>query len=250
MTSDVLLDLMLVGILIELFFAKVVIETGFLSCGELSWKMFSNVVFFNQFLEIFLHSWNSPGWTLIDIQSISALIQKFLRFQRCSDLNRLTLILTYLVITDSVMNISEQLWFSVERYWQAANRRRPWKKPKQAVFSILMLKGREIKNFRLTFKGLFWKILKMYFLKSAFSFDSMTEDFLIEQKRWKIPKSACNTEKNLTGVNFDVLTVFLGEHVKCLRQQVSWLDQKKSVFFFRVDSALFRIHQSLFDGAE
>ena len=45
-----------------------------------------------------------------------------------------TLILTSLVITDSVMNISEHLWFSAEHYWQAANRQRPWKKPKQVVF--------------------------------------------------------------------------------------------------------------------
>ena len=47
----------------------------------------------------------------------------------------------------------------------------------------------------------------------------------------KKQNTACNRGKNLTGVNFDVLTVFLGEHVKCLRQQCSWLDQKKSVFF-------------------
>ena len=75
-----------------------------------------------------------PGWVLIDIQSFSALIQRFLRFQRCSELNQPTLILTSLVITDSVMNISEHLWFSAEHYWQAANSQRPWKKPKKCFF--------------------------------------------------------------------------------------------------------------------
>ena len=45
----------------------------------------------------------------IDIQSFSALIQRFLHFQQCSELNQQTLILTSLVITDSVMNTSEHL---------------------------------------------------------------------------------------------------------------------------------------------
>ena len=78
----------------------------------------------------------------------------------------------------------------------------------------------------------------------------MSEDFLTRTKRVeKCQNTSCNREKNVTGVNFDVFTVFLGEHVKSLRQQCSWLDQKKSVIF-RADSELFRIHQSLFDGAE
>ena len=111
---------------------------------------------------------NYPGWALIDIQSFSALIQRFLRFQRCSELNQPTLILTFLVITDSVMNISEHLWFSAEHYWQAANRQRPWKKPKKCFFSKLMLKRREIKNFRTIFNGLFWKILKMWFFRNLY----------------------------------------------------------------------------------
>ena len=111
----------------------------------------------------------NPGWALIDIQSFSALIQRFLRFQRCSELNQPTLILTSLVITDSVMNISEHLWFSAEHYWQAANRQRSWKKPTKSVFlSILMLKRREIENFRITFNGIFWKILKMWFFRNLF----------------------------------------------------------------------------------
>ena len=43
---------------------------------------------------------------------------------------------------------------------------------------------------------------------------------------------------NVSGVNFDVFTVFLGEHVNSLRQQCSWLDQKKSVEF-RAESVFF-----------
>ena len=77
----------------------------------------------------------------------------------------------------------------------------------------------------------------------------MSEDFLLEQKNEKYQNISCNREKNVTRVNFDVFTVFLGEHVKSLRQECSWLDHKKSVIF-RADSVLFRIHQSLFDGAD
>ena len=153
-------------------------------------------------------SWNNevPGWALIDIQSFSALIQRFLRFQRCSELNQPTLILTSLVITDSVMNISEHFWFSAEHYWQAANRQRPWKKLTKSVFlSILMLKRREVENFRITFNWLFWKILKMWFFRNLY-FDSMSEDFLLEQKSEKYLNISCNREKNFTGVNFDVFT--------------------------------------------
>ena len=59
MTADSLLDLMFYKIFYTIvFFAKVVIETVFLSCGELSCKMFSIVMFFNQFLEFFLHICN------------------------------------------------------------------------------------------------------------------------------------------------------------------------------------------------
>ena len=65
------------------------------------------------------------------------------------------------------MNISEHLWFSAEHYWQAANRQRPWKKPKN-FFSILMLKRREIEDFRITFNGLFWKILKIWFFRNLY----------------------------------------------------------------------------------
>ena len=68
----------------------------------------------------------------------------------------------------------------------------------------------------------------------------MAEDFLLEQKKvenTKIPPA--NAKKNFTGVNFDVVTVFLREHVKPQRQQCSWLDQKKSVMF-RAESLFFR----------
>ena len=105
------------------------------------------------------------------------------------------------------------------------------------------------------------------FPKSVFLFVSMSEEFLLEQEKMKNTKiNPAIRKKTVTGVNFDVLTVFLDEHVKSLHQQCSWLHQKKSVMFraesvflkmmkrksvtFRADSALFRIHQSLFDGAE
>ena len=75
-------------------------------------------------IQLFLKN-THPGWALIDIQSQSALLQRFLLFQRCSELYQPNLILTSLVITDSVMNISEHLWFSAEHYWPAANQQRP-----------------------------------------------------------------------------------------------------------------------------
>ena len=60
----------------------------------------------------------------------------------------------------------------------------------------------------------------------------MSEDFLLEQIKVKNSKiNPAITKKNVTGVNFQVFTVFLGEHVKSQRQQCSWLDQKKSVMF-------------------
>ena len=81
------------------------------------------------------------------------------------------------------------------------------------------------------------------FPKSVFSFDSMSEDFLLEQKKVRSTKTPpVIGKKNFTGVNFDnfdVFTVFLREHVKSQRQQCSWLDQKKSVMF-RAESLFFR----------
>ena len=102
---------------------------------------------FNSMVFNYVSCKNNPGWALIDIQSFSALIQRFLRFQRCSELNQPILILTSLVITDSVMNISEHLWFSVEHYWQAANRQRPWKKPKQVFFFNIDAEETRNRNF-------------------------------------------------------------------------------------------------------
>ena len=174
-----------------------------------------------------------------------------MRFQRCSELNQPTLILTSLVITDSLMNISEHLWFSAEHYWQAANRQRPWKKPKKVFFFNIDAEETRNRKFQNNF---WWVILKnstnVIFPKSVFSFDSMSDDFLLEQKkRRKILKYLLQSGKNVRGVSFDVFTVFLGKHAKSLRQQFSWLDQKKSVMF-RAESVFFKIHQSLFDGAE
>ena len=55
----------------------------------------------------------------------------------------------------------------------------------------------------------------------------------------KYNNKPCNHEKNVTGVTFDVFTVFFGEHVKSLYQQCLWMDQKKSVMF-RAESVFFR----------
>ena len=58
----------------------------------------------------------------------------------------------------------------------------------------------------------------MIFPESAFPFDSMTEDFLLEQKKLKNTKlNPAVRKKNVTGVNFDVFTVFLVENVESLR---------------------------------
>ena len=86
-----------------------------------------------------------------------------------------------------------------------------------------MLNRRKIENFRITYNGFFLKISKnVIFSENCLSFDSMSEDFLLEQKKVKNTKiSPGIRKKNVTGVNFDVFTVFLGEHVKSLRQQCS-----------------------------
>ena len=41
----------------------------------------------------------------------------------------------------------------------------------------------------------------------------MSEDFSLEQTKVKILKYTLQSKKIVTGVNFDVFTVFLGEHV-------------------------------------
>ena len=151
----------------------------------------------------------NPGWALRDIQSFSALIQRFLSFQRSSELNQQTLILTSLVITDSVMNINGN-----------SNTQRPWKQPKKFFFNI---DAEETRNQK--FQNNFYKVIlknskKVIFPKSVFPFDSMSEHFLLEFKIVKNNKiHPAVRKKNVTRVNFDVFTVFLGEHVKSLRQQ-------------------------------
>ena len=123
---------------------------------------------------------------------------------------------------DFNFDISGHNWFSDEHFWTSLIQRwtllasskqsNTMKKAKKSVFfSILMLKRREIKDFRITFNGLFWKIRKMWFFpKSVFSFDSMSKDFLTRTKLvtdTKIPPVI--GDKNVTGVIFDVFTVFL-----------------------------------------
>ena len=101
-----------------------------------------------------------------------------------------------------------------------------------------MLKRREIEKIRITFNGFFLKNSKsVIFRKSAFLFDSMSEDFSLEQKTMKNTKmSPTIRRKTLQDLIF---ILFLSEHVKSLRQQCSWLDQKKLVIF-SAESVFFR----------
>ena len=58
----------------------------------------------------------------------------------------------------------------------------------------------------------------------------MLENILPDKKTVKnIEINPENRKKIVTEVNWDVFKVFLGEHVKFLRQQGSWLNQGKSV---------------------
>ena len=153
---------------------------------------------------------------------------------------------------DFNFDISGHNWFSDEHFWTSLIQRwtllasrkpsKTMKKVEKSVFfSKLMLKRREIKNFGITFNGLFWKIRKMWFFpKTVFSFDSVSEDFLTRtkpRKDTKIPPVI--GKKTLQELISMFLQCFWSEHVKFLRQQCSWLDQKKSVMF-RAESVFFR----------
>ena len=67
----------------------------------------------------------------------------------------------------------------------------------------------------------------------------MTENLSLENKTVKNTKNNRANKKNVTGVNSDVSAGFLGELVKFLRQQCSWLEQRRSVTFTAV-SVFFR----------
>ena len=138
---------------------------------------------------------------------------------------------TFLNISDSALNITGKQQ-TVKHHE---------KSQKSVFFSILMLKRRGIKNFRIIFNGLFWKIRKMWFFpKTVFSFDSMSKDFLTRTKPvtdTKIPPLI--GKKTLQELYLMFLQCFWSEHVMSLRQQCSWLNQKKSVMF-RAESVFFR----------
>ena len=63
------------------------------------------------------------------------------------------------------------------------------------------------------------------------------KNLLLEQKMGE--NTEINPAKIVTEVNCDVLTVILSEHVKFLRQQYSWLNQRKSDMI-RAESVFFR----------
>ena len=80
---------------------------------------------------------------------------------------------------DFNFDISGHNWFSDEHFWTSLIQRwtllagskqaNTMKKAKTSgFFSILMLKRREIENFRITFDGLIWKILKMWFFRNLY----------------------------------------------------------------------------------
>ena len=80
---------------------------------------------------------------------------------------------------DFNFDISGHNWFSDEHFWTSLIQRwtllasskqaKTMKKAKKSVsFSILMLKRREIENFWITFNGLFWKFLKMWFFRDLY----------------------------------------------------------------------------------
>ena len=89
-------------------------------------------------------------------------------------------------------------------------------------------------------KGYFEKFLKCDFSEICILFWFHVRRLLTRTKKVRSTKiPPVFGKKNFTGVNFDVFTVFLREHEKSLRQQCSWLDQKKSVMF-RAESLFFR----------
>ena len=80
---------------------------------------------------------------------------------------------------DFNFDISDHNWFSDEHFWtsliqrwtlQASSKQAKTRKiaKKFVFFSLLMLKRREIENFRITFNVLFWKILKMWFFRNLY----------------------------------------------------------------------------------
>ena len=125
----------------------------------------------------------NPGWALIDIQSFSKLIQRFLRFQRYSELYQPTSILTSLVITDSVMNISEHL---IQRWTLLASSKptKTIKTAKKGVFYCWCWKDEKSKNSEWIPIVFFLKNSKnMIFRKSVFTFVSMSDNFYQNKKR-------------------------------------------------------------------
>ena len=80
---------------------------------------------------------------------------------------------------DFNFDISGHNWFSDEHFWTSLIQRwtllasskqaKTMKKAKKVLFfNIDAEKRREIENFKITFNGLFWKILKMWFFRNLY----------------------------------------------------------------------------------
>ena len=109
---------------------------------------------------------------------------------------------------DFNFDISGHNWFSDEHFWTfliqrwillaTSKQAKAMKKAKKAFF--FNIDAEETRNRK--FQNNFWWVnLKnsknVIFPKSVFSSDSMAEDFLLEQKKWKIPKYLLQSRKKL-----------------------------------------------------
>ena len=181
------------------------------------------------------------------------------------------------VPADFSFDISGHNWFSDEHFWTSLIQRwallasskptKTIKTAKKGVFYYRWWKDEKSKTSEWISIGFFLKNSKnTIFWKSVFPFVFMSYNFLPEQKTAENTKiNPANRRKTLQE-DCDVFRVFLGQPFNFLRQQCSWLNQRKSVMFkvesvffrndrrenqlFRADSALFISHQNLFNGAE
>ena len=111
---------------------------------------------------------------------------RFLRFQRCSELNQPSLSLTSVVIADSMMNNSKHLWFRANITGKQQTGKHPENSQKRCHFSNIDAEKTSNWKFKKNFQLVFLKKFKSLILwKSVFPFDSMSDNFSLEQKQWK-----------------------------------------------------------------
>ena len=141
--------------------------------------------------------------------------------------------------------IDEHFWTSLIQRWTllaSSKQAKTMKKVKKVFFSNIYAEETRNRKFQNNFNGLFWKLLKRWFFpKTVFSFDSMSENFLTRTKEVKDTKISPAIGKKILQ---ELISMFLQcfcacANMKSLRQQCSWLDQKKSVMF-RAELVFFR----------